>query len=453
MFLDKFAAYLNRRGGVQMQTPWTGTIGNCAEEIYFGLLKARRERTKVCLLFPKDAFGWFRFSRKKRNNELPYITSPFRLWSERHVMVFIAEWFLSGVYYIFHLSSRLLTLSSRVVGRRLQFPDDYIVPTFGQQQLWSPPGATTFSRELAEQLQWSTQLNTYLPVGLPNDHEAEARAIREELGLLLSDWFVCLHVRKGGMYNDYAEAYFRNASIRNYFKAISEITRRGGWVVRLGDPTMMPLPAMERVIDCAHDPARCDLMDIYFIKECSLYIGSQSGIWDVAALFQKPLLMPNMCEWSFSYSLRRSDLGILKHLWSRATRRFLSIDKLVRMPERCQYILGVNDDFIFYENSEDEILSLVQEYYQNASHRELTELQGRFNAHRVAQNYRALADVKFSGKQGIDTFRFRIASRLEGCTGAIADGFLRANWEVNSRNTTSTYYGRLPGLAGEAAKV
>ena len=37
-------------------------------------------------------------------------------------------------------------------------------------------------------------------------------------------------------------------------------------------------------------------MDLYLIKNCSFYIGTQSGPMDTAYLFNKPVLMTNMCE-------------------------------------------------------------------------------------------------------------------------------------------------------------
>ena len=37
-------------------------------------------------------------------------------------------------------------------------------------------------------------------------------------------------------------------------------------------------------------------MDLFLIKNCSFYIGTQSGPMDTAYLFNKPVLMTNMCE-------------------------------------------------------------------------------------------------------------------------------------------------------------
>ena len=63
------------------------------------------------------------------------------------------------------------------------------------------------------------------------------------MALKADDWFVCIHIRER------EDGSFRNSKIKLYIDAIHEITRRGGWVVRIGNNHSIPLPNMERVID------------------------------------------------------------------------------------------------------------------------------------------------------------------------------------------------------------
>ncbi len=39
-----------------------------------------------------------------------------------------------------------------------------------------------------------------------------------------------------------------------------------------------------------------DVMDLYLISKCKFYVGTQSGILDLAYMFNKPVLTTNMCE-------------------------------------------------------------------------------------------------------------------------------------------------------------
>ena len=45
--INKLFNYINRKSPVLIHTPWVRNIGDCAEEIYYGLLKARRDGKKI----------------------------------------------------------------------------------------------------------------------------------------------------------------------------------------------------------------------------------------------------------------------------------------------------------------------------------------------------------------------------------------------------------------------
>ena len=77
-------------------------------------------------------------------------------------------------------------------------------------------------------------------------------------------WFVALHVREGKWDRTKTGAFgVVNAEIGTYLSAITAITRRGGWVVRMGDPGMQPMPPVPNVLDYCHSDIRADWMDIF----------------------------------------------------------------------------------------------------------------------------------------------------------------------------------------------
>ena len=91
-------------------------------------------------------------------------------------------------------------------------------------------------------------------------------------------WFVALHVRESGFWKSLDTKFpnNRSADIATYLPAIREITRRGGWVIRVGDAEMGALPPMEHVIDYAHSPAKSDWMDVFLYGGCRFFIGGPS---------------------------------------------------------------------------------------------------------------------------------------------------------------------------------
>lgn len=105
------------------------------------------------------------------------------------------------------------------------------------------------------------------------------------------DWFVCLHVRESGFHS--LNDPHRNAGISDYLPAIEVITRRGGWVIRLGDSTMSPLPALERVIDYPHTRLKSPVMDVFLCAETRFFIGVHSGLSHVPHSFGRPSVMTN----------------------------------------------------------------------------------------------------------------------------------------------------------------
>jgi putative glycosyltransferase (TIGR04372 family) len=409
-------------------------VGNCAEEIYFGLLKARRGGKKLYILRPYD-IPWL-LQYRLTNRELFRVESDYCYASNDNFIEKLIRVALTAVYIPFRLLNLLLR---RYVGRCLN--ESYSFPEIGKRMLWQPKRKTkNFSWQVVHSYDWKEQINRYLPVRLSKESFDRAQKIRSEMGIGKEDWFVCLHVREGGFLNDFNRREWRNATIGNYIPAIKTITEAGGWVIRMGDNTMTPLPKMDRVIDYPHSQFKSDLMDIYLISACRFYIGSQSGILDVAALFQKPLIITNMDVWTFGYPYKIGDLGITKHVYSYSRRRFLSIKETFEGSWSMQELSGsLGEDYKMYENSPEEIKTLVCEYMDSANSGviKLTALQEEVNRQRILQAYRLFEEGKVPGEADDSrnmVEKYRIASRIESCTGTLGRTFLEKNWDRSSQN-------------------
>ena len=142
------------------------------------------------------------------------------------------------------------------------------------------------------------------------DRRASADLLRR-MGVPPGAWYVCVHAR-AGKYSPADEHWHshRNVDIVDYGPAMDLIAQRGGWCIRMGDPTMPPMPARERCVDYALSDYRSARADIALIAGCRFFLGCASGLYNVAAIFGRPSVLANMTPLSGAYGFGLDDLAI-----------------------------------------------------------------------------------------------------------------------------------------------
>ncbi|MGY4287257.1 putative glycosyltransferase (TIGR04372 family) [Bradyrhizobium sp. LM2.7] len=131
--------------------------------------------------------------------------------------------------------------------------------------------------------------------GSSTEAAGQMRRFRESSGMKFDDWYVCMHTRDASHYFELSGTgqTHRNSPIESYLEAIRLVTDRGGWVIRLGGPNSPKLPALERTIDYALSDFRSELMDISLIRNAKAFIGTTSGLTNVAISFGIPSALVN----------------------------------------------------------------------------------------------------------------------------------------------------------------
>jgi putative glycosyltransferase (TIGR04372 family) len=124
-----------------------------------------------------------------------------------------------------------------------------------------------------------------------DDHARRSRAALRELGLPDDAWFVALHVREPGYLSETEDSHrwHRNADIGKYLPAAQAVVERGGWVIRMGDPSMSRLPELPGIVDYVHTGLRSDWLDVYLAGAARFVLGTSSGIVAVATTFGVPV--------------------------------------------------------------------------------------------------------------------------------------------------------------------
>jgi putative glycosyltransferase (TIGR04372 family) len=183
-----------------------------------------------------------------------------------------------------------------------------------------------------------------------------------KIGLPKDAWWVCIHSRESGYSgrNDFGQGY-RNSSIRNYEAAISEVRLRGGWCLRMGDPSMQKLSPQAGVIDYAHHPSRSDFLDVYLPAKSKLYLGNTSGAFALASIFGAPIATANMVPITAVFPYGKNDISIPK-LYARNGKN-LSFKQMFSSD-----IASARDEVYYsktnltvFENDPDDIRDLVRE--------------------------------------------------------------------------------------------
>ncbi len=148
---------------------------------------------------------------------------------------------------------------------------------------------------------------------LDPEHRARGEEALRKLKIPSGAWFVCVHSREPGytVKDDALHAY-RNSSIDDYRLAMQEIVARGGWCVRMGDPSGAAFEAMPGVVDYAHSPLRSDWMDIFLCARCRFFLGSTSGLFLVSSAFGIPVALAQMAPLGAAWALAPMDLSIPK---------------------------------------------------------------------------------------------------------------------------------------------
>lgn len=168
------------------------------------------------------------------------------------------------------------------------------------------------------------------------DHlrDAGQTALRQ-MGLADTDWFVAMHIRGEGFHREgrHSMQIHRNASVSDYFGAMRAITARGGWVIRLGDASMPPLPPMERVIDYPHTRFKSAQCDVFLAAAARFFVGTTSGLTNAVISLGTPCLLVN-CISNYFQLWNERVLFTLKPLWSERERRHLRLREMVADPVR-----------------------------------------------------------------------------------------------------------------------
>jgi len=166
---------------------------------------------------------------------------------------------------------------------------------------------------------------------LAHDDRRRGWECLQSLGIPADAWFVCVHCRERG-YLQLNMHDYRDVNVENYILAMQAIVERGGWCIRMGDPTMTRLTRMEAVIDYCHSDVRSDWMDVFLCASCVFFLGSSSGLSSLSNIFGVPVASANAAPFSMVLHFRPGDIALPKLYWSEMSHRFITFEEVLGSP-------------------------------------------------------------------------------------------------------------------------
>lgn len=252
--------------------------------------------------------------------------------------------------FLHRIEEQKAILSVNPMEKMLQLPADLQCLSFdGTNSMFSP-----FASGYVEK-RWFEQGNPPL-FTLEAEHKKKGDELLLKMGLSKEDWFVCLHMREPGYRECSINEDFRNVNPFTYFSAIQAIIERGGWVMRLGDPSVTRLPKMDRMIDYAHSEYKSDWMDVYLSASCKFIIGTGSGGFIAGPMFGKVALITNLPVTPMYYYSPR-DFVMPRLCRRKEDGRVLSFSELLSPPVGMIFGSWLYKKFgiEWIENTEDEL--------------------------------------------------------------------------------------------------
>jgi putative glycosyltransferase (TIGR04372 family) len=194
---------------------------------------------------------------------------------------------------------------------------------------------------------------------LTYDEVRNGLALQERFGIPSDAELIVLHNRESGYLPQYKYHSHRDGHIENFIPAIEYLTKRGYWIIRIGDATMVPLPEMQQVVDLPFNPERTDFMDIWFSATCKFFLGNTSGPMLIPFVFGRPRLLMNYIGGACLYG-HPFDFYVPKLLYSQRMNRHLSLEESIRIESHRAQDYEKNGVEVI-ENTAEDILDAVRE--------------------------------------------------------------------------------------------
>lgn len=420
--------YLNKKDffPYYICTPLIYSIGNASEHIYTAAAYAKR-RNKTILIFKTKIFQKF-LKYKVCNNELFDSIILNKQTTKKNFFYYLVD----SIIQIEFVVRRFFALNLRKYFS-IDLGENFRFPLLGSRDLYLTKKNFKFPN--------------IAPLGIEECQADIKKRKKEQCFRLLESHgvkdkkFVCLHVRDNHYYNDSGRREYRNSNIDNYIELIKFLTEKNFYVFRLGDKPSPKLNFSDKnFFDLPYSDLKSEIMDLFLINQCSFYVGTISGTMDTSYLFKKPTFLTNMYELFPSFPRKKEDRGIFKKIFDKKKGEYINIKQFAELGIAYHHCEIDMNDLNFIENTSEELLEGISEYYDLISSNENkfinsqnSKIQNNFNtflSNRLQEMYENdfIKNDYFKKNDWKKNEFMRITKRFKSCEGTLTKSYLKYNF-------------------------
>jgi putative glycosyltransferase (TIGR04372 family) len=347
-------------------TPLVYGYGTSADHLLLSICKKNKNK-KLIILYPSVLQSYFKYNipNKYLLNNLVIEGIPQKNY---RYFKFVLNIFVNFEFVIRRFLLFFLNLFKIKLSEQFRFPLVGVIQIFVNNN--------NFEENIL-----STNLN--FSIDLEDEKNIESKKYLKSMGISENDKFVCIHVRDSLYYDDDERRSFRNSSLENYKDLIEYLIENNYHVIRLGVKNKLFEFKHKKFLDYSTFENKKDFLELYLIKNCSFFIGTQSGPLSVASLFNKPIMFTNAVRIfeSFFPLRKNNDIVIFKNIKWKKNGKKIDFNDYIKLSAKYHHFRFINEEIIFEENTPSELKSTLLNFVKNLDKKDyqLSKTQLKFN--------------------------------------------------------------------------
>jgi len=348
-------------------TPIVYAIGTASEEILVAIQKAKELDKKILIITPDTAQNFlkynvcnnFLFTHLKIND---YLQNDNKITKNFFKFFIELEFLFLRIFILF-----LEKLIKNFKIEKFRFPRIGINFSYSKNDI----NQGNFMNQNFDDISPLILNKNKIQVNLDNQYLSKIKKIHNFDFL---EPYVCIQVRDSAYYNDGNRKNYRNSNVENYYDLINYLLSKNYKVIRMGTKVNHKLKLKNKnLIDYPYSDFNHKYLDLYLIQNCNFFVGTSSGLIDVAWLFNRPVLLTNMVNIFSGLPRNQSDRGLFKKIYKQSGEE-LTLREYISLPF-AMHNLDLNiKNLNFRENTKEELYTAIHEFNEIIEKKTTNEL-------------------------------------------------------------------------------